>query len=222
VIFVQFTLFLLIGVALWVYYRDAGIAQPARLDRVYPQFLWNDLPPGAAGLAVAAILAAAMANLSAALNSLAATTVVDFVAPARRSLGMARAATVIWAVALLPLAIRASLSQSVLEAGLTIASIPSGILLGVFLLGVLTKRPGEGAAMAGVAAGLCAILYVWLRTPVAYTWYVVVGATATFGAGLLASLFVRGPGGEPEEESLVRQPVGGAPRLPSRHAEGEE
>ena len=47
-----------------------------------------------------------------------------------------------------------------LEAGLTIASIPSGALLGVFLLGVLTKKPREGAAMAGVVAGLAAILYV--------------------------------------------------------------
>jgi len=106
-----------------------------------------------------------------------------------RSLQLARMATVAWGVIMLPIAIRASQSRSVLEAGLTIASIPSGVLLGVFLLGVLTKKPREGAAMAGVVAGLAAILYIWLETPVAFTWYVMIGTTVTFTAGLCASLF---------------------------------
>jgi Na+/proline symporter len=92
---------------------------------------------------------------------------------------------------MLPIAIRASQSRSVLEAGLSIASIPSGVLLGVFLLGVLTKRPQEGAAMVGVVAGLAAILYVWLATPIAFTWYVLIGTTATFTAGVAAWLVGR-------------------------------
>ena len=78
VIFIQFTLFLLIGILLYVYYGDQHLAAPAKLDRIYPEFVWNNLPPGVAGLIIAAILAAAMANISAALNSLASTTVVDF------------------------------------------------------------------------------------------------------------------------------------------------
>ena len=83
VIFFQFTLFLLIGVLLYVYYRDTGMPAPRQTDRIYPEFIWNHLPAGVAGLAIAAILAAAMANLSAALNSLASTTVVDFLAGPR-------------------------------------------------------------------------------------------------------------------------------------------
>src|SRR5947199_513763 len=78
VILVQFVLVLLIGVLLFVYYGDRGLAAPAQKDRIYPEFVWNHLPAGLAGLIIAAILAAAMANLSAALNSLASTTVVDF------------------------------------------------------------------------------------------------------------------------------------------------
>jgi len=78
VILVQFSLFLLIGILLFVYYRDARLPAPSDTDRIYPEFLWRNLPPGIAGLTIAAILAAAMANLSAALNSLASTTVVDF------------------------------------------------------------------------------------------------------------------------------------------------
>ena len=197
VIAFQFTLFLLIGVALYVFYQDGRLAPPAKLDEVYPRFIWTSLPPGVAGLAVAAILAAAMANLSAALNSLSSTTVVDFLgarergARESRSLALARIATVAWGLVLLPIAIRASHSQSVLEAGLTIASIPSGVLLGVFLLGVLTRKPRERAAMAGVAAGLAAILYVVFATRIAFTWYVPIGALATFLAALAASLFER-------------------------------
>jgi solute:Na+ symporter, SSS family len=189
VILVQFTLFLLIGVLLFVYYGDAHLAAPAQRDRLYPEFIWNNLPPGLAGLLIAAILAAAMANLSAALNSLSSTVVVDFFHAS--SLRLARRATIAWGAVLLVIAIGASGSKSVLEAGLTIGSIPAGALLGVFLLGVLTKKPGEWAAVAGVAAGLAAILYVRFATPIAWTWYVLIGTVVTFGVGLVAQVFER-------------------------------
>jgi SSS family transporter len=196
VILFQFAIFLFIGLGLYVLYGDSHIAPPGRLDRIYPEFIWNRLPHGLAGLLIAAILAAAMANLSAALNSLSSTVVVDFFhAPAkgmseRESLRLARLATVFWGAVLLAVAIGASFSRkSVLETGLTIGSVPSGALLGVFLLGVLTRKPRERAAMAGMAAGLVAVGSVALWTPVAWTWYVPVGTVVTLSAGLVASLF---------------------------------
>jgi SSS family transporter len=225
VILFQFTLFLLIGVLLYVYYGDTGQAPPVQTDRIYPQFVWNSLPPGIAGLIIAAILAAAMANVSAALNSLASTTVVDFIRarrpnlPEERALKIARFATVFWGLVLLGIGIAARHSKSVLEAGLTIASIPFGALLGVFLLGVLTKRPREGAAIAGTVAGLGVILYVKFWTPIAFTWYVLIGTTVTFVVGLLASWFEPR---RPPEEVMVREPVGGPPHLPSRRTTAEE
>ena len=148
VILLQFTLFLLIGVLLFVHYRDTGLSAPianrSHLPRIH---LEQACPPGVAGLVTAAILAAAMANLSAALNSLSSTTVVDFFRARSggmseaRAMRIARIATILWGAILLGIAIGARHSRSVLEAGLTIASIPSGALLGVFLLGVLTKKP---------------------------------------------------------------------------------
>ena len=198
VIFVQFSLFLLIGILLFVYYLDNHLPAPEQTDRIYPEFVWNQLPPGVAGLTIAAILAAAMANLSAALNSLASTTVVDFFKVRTRatgdaqSIGLARAATVVWGLILLGIGILSRHVGSVLEAGLTIASYPLGALLGVFLLGVLTKKPGEVAAMAGVAVGLATVLFVRLATPIAFTWYVLIGTTMTFCAGWFFSLF-QGP-----------------------------
>ena len=207
VIFLQFSLFLLIGILLFVYYGDAHLTAPSDTDRIYPEFLWRNLPPGIAGLTIAAILAAAMANLSAALNALASTTVVDFLRVRSRpagdahSLRLARGATVLWGAVLLGIGILARHWGSVLEAGLTIASIPSGALLGVFLLGVLTKKPRQGAAIVGVAVGMAAILYVRFRTPVAFTWYVLIGTVATFGAGWIASWFERTPRTIPVHET---------------------
>ena len=126
-----------------------------------------------------------------------------------------------WGVVLLAIAIAASHSKSVLEAGLTIGSIPMGALLGVFLLGVLTRKPREGAAIAGVAAGLSIVVGITFYTPIAWTWYVLIGTITTFGTGLLASLF-QGPAPLPLEAASVRQPAGGLPHLPSRHARPEE
>jgi solute:Na+ symporter, SSS family len=198
VIFFQFGLFLLIGILLFVHYGDSGEAPPATLDRIYPEFIWNNLPPVVAGVVVAAILAAAMANLSAALNSLASTTIVDFYRPFSRSgaqrseasyLRLARIATLFWGAVLLAIGIMARQWGSVLEAGLTIASIPFGALLGVFLLGVLTRRVQENAALVGAVGGLATIIFVRFWTPIAWTWYVLIGTSATFFVGLVASLF---------------------------------
>jgi SSS family transporter len=148
VIFFQFSLFLAIGVLLFVYYQDTHLVKPRTLDRIYPEFVWRHLPVGVAGLVTAAILAAAMANLSAALNSLASTTVIDFARwkPARErrseagSLKLARSMTVVWGIVLAAIGMLARHWGSVLEAGLSIASVTLGLLLGVFLLGVLTRR----------------------------------------------------------------------------------
>jgi SSS family transporter len=195
VIFFQFSLFLAIGVLLFVHYQDTHLVKPQTLDRIYPEFVWRHLPVGVAGLVTAAILAAAMANLSAALNSLASTTVIDFArwkpAGERRteagSLKLARSMTVVWGIVLAAIGMLARHWGSVLEAGLSIASVTLGLLLGVFLLGVLTRRVREWAAMAGVLAGLATVLYVCFATPIAWTWWVAIGSTVTFVAGYGAS-----------------------------------
>jgi SSS family transporter len=203
VIFFQFALFLFIGVLLFVHYSDAGLPAPQSADSIYPMFIWNSLPPGVAGLVIAAILAAGMSNLSAALNALASTTVMDFYKPfvTRREpatsnahfLSVARWATVAWGAVLFLVGLVARHVGSVLEAGLTIASILYGSLLGVFLLGLLTKRVRETAAMIAMIAGLALMIYVRAATQIAFTWYVVIGTAATFSTGYVLSLFLKEP-----------------------------
>lgn len=190
---IQFTLFLTIGLCLFTLYRLNHLAAPAVMDRLYPLFVWTYLPSGLAGLVMAAILAAAMSNLSAALNSLASTTVIDFLKPA--SVGTttpgvtsARHVTLLWGAVLFAVALLARHWGGVFEAGLSIASVLYGSLLGVFLLGVLTTRVSETAAICGMAAGLGLMLYVRFETSIAFTWYVLIGTSATFLTGLVASL----------------------------------
>ena len=80
---------------------------------------------------------------------------------------------------------------------LTIASIPLGALLGVFLLGVLTRRVAESHAMIGMLAGFAMITYVRLGTSIAWTWYVMIGTLTTFVIALIASLLM--PASQPHD-----------------------
>jgi solute:Na+ symporter, SSS family len=197
VVLAQFTLFLLVGVGLWVFYRMfPPSTRFATLDYVFPTFIVDHMPRVMSGLLIAAILAAAMSNLSAALNALSSTTMMDFylrIKPQtsdRTRLRLSRGATVIWGVLLFVLALASRRGGKVLETGLTIASLAYGGLLGVFLLGVLTRRATQSGTILGMLSGLALNIYLWSQTRVAWTWYVTLGATLTFAVGYLASLLL--------------------------------
>jgi solute:Na+ symporter, SSS family len=208
-IFVQFFLFLMIGVMLYSFYRyHPEETVPASNDAIFPTFVVHHLPHGISGLMIAAILAAAMSNLSSALNSLASTTVVDFYRPfiksgssEARELSISRWITVVWGVVLALLAIVTLLShgmKSVLERGLTIVSISYGSMVGVFLLGVLTRKANEKGSIIGMAAGLISMLAVWYYSTIAFTWYVLIGTAITFSVGYAASCWL----GRPAESKI--------------------
>jgi len=190
----QFALFLTVGIMLWAYYRVPS-ADFGRPDRIYPTFIVTRMPHGISGLLIAAILAAAMSNLSAALNSLSSTTMLDFfvrIRPQtneRTQMRLSRLATIAWALVLFGLAVL-SLHKvgRVIEVGLQIASVAYGALLGVFLLGVLTRRANQFGAMIGMACGFAAEIYLWQWTRVPWTWWVMIGTTVTFVVGYAAGL----------------------------------
>jgi SSS family solute:Na+ symporter len=196
IILFQFSLFLVAGVVLFAFYRHFPPATPfGRPDQVFPSFVVTHLPAGLAGLVVAAILAAAMANLSAAFNSLASSSMVDFYKPFFRPradekhyLRVSRAVTLVWGAVLVLIALVAQGAQrSVLELALTIASVPYGSMLGIFLLGVLTKRATGPATALGALVGLATLGAVIGFTSIAWTWYVAIGTAVTFAVGLAAS-----------------------------------
>jgi uncharacterized protein YbbC (DUF1343 family)/CubicO group peptidase (beta-lactamase class C family) len=170
------------------------------------------MPVGVAGLLIAAILAAAMSNLSAALNSLSSASVVDFymhwrpLADERERMVVSRSSTVMWALVLFAIAVysvQAGGKGHVVETGLSIASVAYGCLLGVFLLGTLTKYATQWGTAVGMVCGFALNVWLWQGSfpvkvgpvvipHVVFTWFVLIGAVATFLVGSLASLVGRG------------------------------
>src|SRR3984885_1712705 len=195
VILVQFALFLAIGTGLYYFYGN--VTNGVSPDRVFPTFIVSEMPRGIAGLMVAAILAAAMSNLSAAVNSLSSSSMVDFYlawmpdADERERARLSRAMTFFWALLLFVLALMSRSGGHVVEVGLTIASVAYGALLGVFLLGTLTKSATEAGAIIGMVGGLVANILLWKQPhfvpKVAFTWFVLIGSLLTFILGWLMS-----------------------------------
>ena len=220
----QFWMFLMIGTMLWAFFRLSPPAVPfGKTDRIFPTFIVHYMPHGVSGILIAAILAAAMSNLSAALNSLSSTSIIDFYLRHRpdtsekRQVLLSRLATVGWGLVLFALAIVSRRGGKVVELGLSIASVAYGALLGVFLLGVLTRRANERGSMIGMAVGFATNLYIWqgstflawlqhisgvsfavlaLSRPIPFPWYVPIGSVITFAIGYSSSLLLKSPHNE--------------------------
>jgi solute:Na+ symporter, SSS family len=192
IVLFQFTVFLLIGVLLYVFAQHTPLlATGEPKDRILPLFLVREMPTGLAGLLLAAILAVAMANASGSLNSLAASSVMDFAAlrghtrDAHKFMKLSRRMTLVWGIVLIFLGVMKW--GPLLEAGLTLASFTFGSLLGLFLLGTYDSRSNSNGSLTGMIVGLVAVLAVARFTAVAFTWYVLVGSCVTFAAGAIAS-----------------------------------
>jgi Na+/proline symporter len=197
IVFFQFTLFLLIGVMLFVYGIHETLVEPdGDPDRIYPWFIVHRMPIVAVGLLLASIFAIAMSNASGSLNSLASSSIIDLgrrrtvgtdAAADARSLGRSRVTTLFWGVVLGALGLVNW--GPVLVAGLTIAAITYGAMLGVFLLGMWNKRANETGALTGFVVALVSMIVVRYNTSLAFTWYVLVGSVITFAIGSLVSSF---------------------------------
>jgi SSS family transporter len=201
IVLAQFVLFLGVGIMLFVYYQHVPRPAITTNDEIFPAFIVTTLPHGISGLVIAAIFAAAMSNLSGSLNSLASTTVLDFYSPLTRGtasdralLTLSRWCTAAWGIVLIVIAVLARGWGSVFTAGLTVASIVYGPMLGAFLLGVLTSRANGPGVIAGMAVSTASMLAIWWETPLAWTWYVLVGTVICFSVGYVTSLVAAGQG----------------------------
>ncbi len=191
IIFAQFALFLVLGVMLFVFAHYSPFpVQAGDPDRIFPEFIVREMPRGMAGIVLASIFAVAMSNASGSLNSLASSSIIDLgAAPQNHDqakwLGRSRWMTLIWGVVLGALGLAPW--GPVLVAGLTIASITYGAMLGVFLLATWNPRANEDGALAGFAAGLAVVVAARLLTPLAWTWFVLLGTIVTFAVGSFVS-----------------------------------
>ncbi|MBM3750257.1 MAG: sodium/solute symporter [Acidimicrobiia bacterium] len=191
-VFLQFALFLFIGVALAAFYQQAGAPDLTRGDMLIPTFVRDHVPAGLAGCVVAAIVAAA---LSPSINSLAATTVNDFYlkywqpdATDGQMLRVAHRATIAWGVVQIGIALLATqLTQSVLDAGLAVLGLGAGPVLGAFLVAVMRRRVQPWPVAGAMLASWITVFSVWAFTTVAWPWYAAIGASMTVLLSLAAS-----------------------------------
>ncbi len=199
-VLLQFVLFLLVGVGLFVLTQTGQMSPPRNLrnDEVFGYFIVHKLPVGLIGLVIAAVLAAAMSTLSGSLNSSASATVTDFYRPLRPGrderhyLMVSRGLTVFWGLAQVGVglvAVRFQQQRSVVEDVLGLASFTTGMVLGLFVLGRLRRPVESWAALTGLVVGFAALLAVWLPprfgyVGLAWPWYAPIGTCVTVAVAL--------------------------------------
>lgn len=213
VVFAQFTLFLLVGIGLWVFYQGRTFATP---DAIFPTFIIERMPPGLLGLILAAIVAATMSTHSATINSLAAASTHDIYLPLTkrraddpRTLRVGKLFALAWGVVLTGGALLyPEQGTPVVVIALSIASYTYGGLLGGFFLGLLWRRAVQRDAILGISVGIFAMTFIVFAKQIAalspamgdvlviggidlkqiaWPWYVLIGTSITMLAGILSS-----------------------------------
>ncbi len=164
--------FMLIGSLLWSFYRLSGEALPKTLtkaDEIFPHFLVTHIPPGLAGLFIAALLGSAMSMLASDMNCLAVVGVEDFYLPAfprstdRQRLRVGRVLVALSGLAAAGVAVQLAHSHgSALALYYGITAIVAGGLAGLFLLAFLIPCATRNGAIGGIAANLVFTLWASL------------------------------------------------------------
>lgn len=209
VVFAQFTLFLMVGVGLYVLYGGRTFAAA---DAIFPTFIVEQMPAGLTGLILAAVLAATMSTHSGTINSLAAATTHDIYLPltkrsaeAPETLRAGKLFALVWGIVLTAGALLyKEQGTPVVVVALSVASFTYGGLLGGFFLGLWWRRAIQRDAILGMSVGIFAMAFVVFAKQltaaypalgdslgplarIAWPWYVLIGTSITLAAGILSS-----------------------------------
>ncbi|MCC6677515.1 MAG: sodium:solute symporter [Phycisphaerales bacterium] len=168
-------LFATLGLLLWVYYNRpelaGGVHSPATIDgaQVFLRYILTEMPPGAAGLMIAGVMAAGPAGINASLNSMSSTFVGDVYRPARPGrpdrhyLQVGRLATIAWGIilglfAMLCILWQQQSQEKVLPFVLGVMAFAYAGLLGVFLTALFTRRGNTASAITALITGFLIVL----------------------------------------------------------------
>jgi SSS family solute:Na+ symporter len=168
-------IFLFIGTALFVYYSMPGnhlppsLSYPTAGDRIFPYFIVTELPAGISGLLIASVFSAGMSTVSTSFNSSATVFLTDYYQKfvkrkitEKESLRVLYISTLITGLLGIVIGIAMIDVKSVLDTWWKLASVFSGGMLGLFLLGTFSKKTDSKTAVPGVIAGILIIL--WFTT----------------------------------------------------------
>lgn len=210
-------LFFLIGTSLYAYFKAVpGLLPPDLMtldaaDKVFPFFIVNQLPAGVTGLLIAAIFAAGMSTVSTSINGTATIVLTDYYKryfakgkSEGASMKVLYGSSFIFGVLGVGIGLAMTGVKSALDAWWMLASIFSGGMLGLFLLGFMARKAKRMAAALGTAVGVLVIFWmsisplwfkegVWLKiqNPLHANMTIVIGTTVIFLVGFLLTLFLR-------------------------------
>lgn len=219
-------IFFFIGTALFAYYTARPELLPENLrdlsmaDKVFPYFIANGLPVGVTGLLIASVFAAGMSTISTSVNGTATIVLSDYykryvnpLATEQKQMTVLYISSLVFGVLGILIALAMIRVKSALDAWWMLASIFSGGMLGLFLLGYLARKATKFNAMIGVVAGVMVILWMSLsplyftegnllkfRSPFHANLTIVIGTMVIFLVGFLLSKLVadRNSGSTPE------------------------
>ncbi|MCX7963908.1 MAG: sodium:solute symporter [Candidatus Sumerlaea chitinivorans] len=215
-----FAAFSFIGVLLLAFYQIEPLLKPTKVNDIFGAYIMNVMPVVVRGFVLAGLFATAMGSLSAALNALATSATNDWYlhylgrkVSERHQITAARIFTILFALLMVIIATFTAYNNVVnpdsrlIPIALGVAGLFAGPMLGVFLVGMLTKTRGSDEGnMIALSVGLVATLVLcgqvvevlnllWPRTPawqmpawwpkIAFTWYALIGALITFAVAVL-------------------------------------
>ncbi|MEX0716624.1 MAG: sodium:solute symporter [Planctomycetaceae bacterium] len=206
-----------LGTSLFAYYT----ARPELLagksgDDVFPHFIVSGLPAGMTGLLIAAVLAAGMSSLDTSLNSSATLLLQDIykrylrpLAGERESMLVLRGTTVVWGAIGTCAALALVGTEGMLDAWFKLSGLFSGGMLGLFLLGLISRRAGNPAAATGVLTAVSLMMWMSLskfdwwparlsefRSPLHDYLAIVLGTLSILFVGLLVASLAPRPRGD--------------------------
>jgi sodium-coupled monocarboxylate transporter 8/12 len=192
-----FLVFLATGFVLYAFYQQNGDPLAAKLisraDQILPYFVITQLPSGLPGLLMAAIFAASMSTVSAGVNSLTSATLCDFYLTLEKEkvseavqVRRARWWTLIYGVLVTAFAfVMSQFRTNLVESVNTIIGVVGGPMLGLFLLGMFTKKANQRGAIIGCVVGLAGSLY--LSFHISFLWITMCSAILTMIVGRITS-----------------------------------
>ena len=206
-------LFLLVGTALFAFYsQPGGVGLPAagaaiaKEDQILPYFVSTQLPGiGLVGLILAGLFAATMSTIDSGINGVTSVIVYDWLSGKELPLKIGRILTTVLGIVVIGAAILASfIDESVIDIITAIAGTFLGMLLAIYLLGMLIPRVNLPGVLIGLAAGLVCLGFVWIFTDIPNWWFGAFTIVPTFIVGAISSLFFTRPPESALKDTLLR------------------
>lgn len=175
--------------------RASAGEEAKEVDYVFLTFILQNLPSLVSGLFIAAILAAALSTAASEMSALGASVVVDLYSELspeklsdRKSLVLIKIATVSWGALAVLFAFILSRSENMIQGINILGSLFYGVMLGMFVLGFLPKRPRPRTTILGALVAEAAVIYCHLTQEIGFLWYNAIGLLLTISLSFVFTI----------------------------------